>query len=275
MKSLQIAIQSGANMMIDPVIAQAHIARVAKFADVDKFANSADFTKMLEMVFGPQPKYEVVEGVAYIPLKGVIGKGLTSLEKATGGCDIDDIQGWIAQAMSDPEVKAVVMDVNTPGGGIRGVQETAHAYRELGKAKPTLTYCEDLCASAGYYIGSQGNRFLATPSSEIGSVGVYTTIADYTKALDNEGVKVSVIRSGKFKAIGHPALSLDKEQEEHLQASVNSDHEIFKQDVKAVRQFAKDEDMDGQLWSGREAAAKFLVTSCDNNLGRHIKNLVS
>lgn len=262
-------------MMIDPVIAKAHLSRVAKFADVDKFSKSADFTNMLEMVFGPQPKYEVVEGVAYIPLKGVIGKGLTALDKATGGCDLDDVQENITKAMADPEVKMVVMEVDSPGGGICGVQETALAYRALGKVKPTLTYCDSLCASAGYYIASQGNRFLATPSSEIGSVGVYTTIANYTKALEKEGVEVTVIRSGKYKAIGHPALALNPEQEKHLQESVDSDHMIFKEDVKAVRMFAKDEDMDGQLWSGREAAKKCLVTSCENSLTDFISKHIS
>lgn len=261
--------------MIDPSVAQAHLARVAKFTSIEKFSQSADFTNMLEMVFGPQPKYEVENGIAYIPLKGVIGKGLTALDKATGGCDVDDVQMWIAQAMDDNEVRAVIMEVDSPGGGIRGVQETAQAYRALGKVKPTLTYCDSLCASAGYYIGSQGNRFLATPSSEIGSVGVYTTIADYTKALDKEGVKLTVIKSGKYKAMGHPALPLEKEQEEFLQDSVNKDHKIFKDDVKAVRMFAKDEDMEGQLWSGREAAEKFLVTSCGSNISQHLSKLLS
>jgi signal peptide peptidase SppA len=278
MKSLAQAIKSGTPLMVDPFVAQSHIDRVAQYTSIQSVLVSktaADVKTMLEMVFGPQPKYEVNEGVAYIPLMGVIGKGLTALDKATGACDLDDVQDWITAAAEDPNVKAVVMDVNSPGGTVVGTPETAAAYRALGKIKPTLSFCDSDCLSAAYYIASQGNRFIATPSSSIGNVGVFCAIADMTEAMQKAGIKMRVYKAGKYKGMGHPGVEITDEMDSHLQADVDSDWHMFKQAVKSVRSYASDADLEGQTFSGKIASDKHLITGVAGSWEQAVRNLIS
>jgi protease-4 len=261
-------------MLIDPLVAKGHIERMSKF--VDKFdTRAADFDKILAMVFGEQPKYECHEGVAYIPMKGVIGKGLTSLEKATGGVDLDDVTEWIRLAAADESVKLVVMDVDSPGGSVNGTPEAAAAFRALGKIKPTMAYCDGQACSAAYWIASQAQRFTVTPSSSIGNVGCFVAITNVKKALANAGVEVVVVKSGKYKAMGYPGTDLTDEQLAYIQQDVDSTHLDFKSDVKSVRQFAKDEDMEAQTFSGKEAAKRNLVTGLSYDYETAVSKAIS
>lgn len=259
MKTLSQALAAGSPMLIDPMVAKEHVTRVAQFAD--KFdLKAADMGKILAMVFGEQPTYAVQDGVAYIPMKGVTGKGLTALEKATGGCDLDDVTEWMRQAAADDAVKLVVMDVDSPGGSVTGTPEAAAMFRNLGKVKPTLAFCDGRALSAAYWIASQAQRFTATPSAQIGNVGCFVAIANVKKAMANQGIEMVVVKSGKYKAMGYPGTDMTDEQMEYLQNDVNATHADFKADVKAVRSYAKDEDMEAQTFSGKDAAKKNLIT---------------
>ncbi|MFN7341407.1 MAG: S49 family peptidase [Opitutia bacterium] len=259
MKSLSQALAAGTPMLIDPLVAKGHVERVSHF--VDKFdPKAADFDKILAMVFGEQPKYEVHEGVAYIPMKGVIGKGLTALEKATGGCDLDDVTEWMRQAAADPDVKLAVLDVDSPGGSVNGTPEAAAMFKALGKMKPTLAFCDGQACSAAYWVASQANRFSVTPSASIGNVGCFVAVTNVKKALAEAGVEVTVIKSGKYKAMGYPGTDLTEEQIKHLQEDIDSVGSDFRSDVKAVRTFVKDEDLEAQTFTGKEAAKRHLVT---------------
>jgi signal peptide peptidase SppA len=259
MNFIKQAFTSGGIMLIDPSIAIQGAERHDKLLSVID-PKAADFTKILAMLCGEPPKYEVIDNIGYIPLHGVMSKGLSVLEKHTGGIDTEDVASWMKQAAEDPKVEHVIMDVNSPGGSVVGTEELANAYRALGKVKPTISYCDGRACSAAYWVASQGNRFLVTPSSMVGNVGAYAAYPDMTGALEKQGIKVNVIKSGKFKAMGHPAISMTDEQKEWLQKDMDATHDQFKTDVRKVRQFAKDEDMDGQTWTGRDAAAKNLVT---------------
>lgn len=250
---------NGGIMLIDPVVAMQSAERFDKLLSVVD-PKAADFTKILAMLCGEPAKYEVIDNIAYVPLQGVMAKGLSVLEKATGGVDTEDVSSWLKQAMEDTSVEHIVMDINSPGGSVTGTEELAEAFRAAGKVKNTIAYCDGRACSAAYWVGSQANRFLATPSATVGNVGAYATYPDMSGALEKQGVKVNIIKSGKFKAIGHPAVAMTDEQREWLQKDMDATHDQFKASVKKVRQFVKDEDMEGQSWSGRDAAAKNMVT---------------
>lgn len=275
MKSLSKALSSGSPLLIDPTVAQAHIDRVSALSSNQTLLASADLEKVLAMMFGEQPKYCVNDGVAYIPLCGVIGKGLTAIEKATGGCDLDDFIGNVQNALCDQEVKAVVVDVNSPGGTVTGVPEAASALRALGKVKPTLAYCDGEACSAGYWIGSQANAFSVSPSASIGNVGVFIAVANTKKALADKGITMTVIKSGKYKAMGYPGTDLTEEQVSHLQSVVDEDAADFRRDVKMVRTFVKDEDLEAQTFSGKHAVAKGLATGLSNTYAEAVGRFVS
>lgn len=261
-------------MLIDPLVAKGHVEHVSKF--IDKFdTQAADFDKIMSMVFGEQPKYECKDGIAYIPLKGIVGKGLTRLEKATGGCDLDDVTEWMRMAAADESVKLVVLDVDSPGGSVNGTPEAAAAFRALGKVKPTMAFCDGQACSAAYWIASQANRFTATPSASIGNIGCFVAITNVKKALDKAGVEVTVVKSGKYKAMGYPGTDLTEEQLAYLQSDIDATAADFKSDVKAVRSYVKDEDMEAQVFSGKDAARKNLVTGLAYDYSEAVSRVIS
>lgn len=275
MKSLAQALSSGSPLLIDPTVAKAHLERTSSLCANTTLLASSELDKVLAMMFGEQPKYEVREGVAYIPLKGVIGKGLTSLEKATGCVDVDDTVAHMAAAAADPDVKVVVLDVDSPGGTVTGVPETASAFRALGKVKPTMAFCDGEACSAGYWVASQANRFTVTPSANIGNVGVFIAVANTKKALADKGITMHVIKSGKYKAMGYPGTDLTDEHVSHLQAIVDADAADFRNDVKSVRSFVKDDDLEAQTFNGKQAVSKGLATGICNTYEEAVSRWLS
>ena len=235
-------------LLIDPAKASDHAVLAEKFG----------FTDMLAQLFGQAPAPYVVDGVGIVPIVGVIGKGLSPLEKIMGAVDVNDVSAAIDAFAANPEVEKVALQISSPGGTVTGVEELANKVRNLDK--PTLAYTDSEMASAAYWIASAADRVVASPSSTVGSVGVYIAIPDYSKAAEMQGIKMVVIKSGKFKGAGIEGTSLNEDQISNLQASVDTIHAEFKEAVNMKRKMVKAEAMEGQTFSGKQAAAQGLVT---------------
>lgn len=235
-------------LLIDPTKAKDHAVLAEKFG----------FTDMLAQLFGQAPAPYVVDGVGIVPIVGVIGKGLSPLEKMMGAVDVNDVSAAIDAFAANPEVEKVALQISSPGGTVTGVEELANKVRNLDK--PTLAYTDSEMASAAYWIGSAADRVVASPSSTVGSIGVYMAIPDYSEAAKMQGIKMVVIKSGKFKGAGIEGTSLDEDQMGNLQASVDTIHAEFKEAVNMKRKMVKAEAMEGQTFSGKQAAAQGLVT---------------
>lgn len=235
-------------LLIDPAKASDHAVLAEKFG----------FTDMLAQLFGQAPAPYVVDGVGIVPIVGVIGKGLSPLEKMMGAVDVNDVSAAIDAFAANPEVEKVALQISSPGGTVTGVEELANKVRNL--EKPTLAYTDSEMASAAYWIGSAADRVVASPSSTVGSIGVYMAIPDYSEAAKMQGIKMVVIKSGKYKGAGIEGTSLDEDQMGNLQASVDTIHAEFKEAVNMKRKMVKAEAMEGQTFSGKQAAAQGLVT---------------
>jgi len=235
-------------LLIDPTKAKDHAVLAEKFG----------FTEMLSQLFGVAPKPYVVDGIGIIPVVGVIGKGLSPLEKMMGAADVNEISEALDAFAANPEVEKVALQISSPGGTVTGVEELANKVRNL--SKPTLAYTDSEMASAAYWIGSAADRVVASPSSTVGSIGVYMAIPDYSEAAKMQGIKMVVIKSGKFKGAGIEGTSLDEGQMSNLQEGVDTIHAEFKEAVNMKRKMVKAEAMEGQVFSGKQAAAQGLVT---------------
>jgi signal peptide peptidase SppA len=235
-------------LLIDPTKAKDHAVLAEKFG----------FTDMLAQLFGVAPKPYVVDGIGIIPVVGVIGKGLSPLEKMMGAVDVNDLSEQVDAFAANPEVEKIAFQVSSPGGTVTGVEELANKIRNLGK--PTMAYTDSEMASAAYWISSASDKVTASPSSSVGSVGVFIAIPDYSKAAEMAGIKMVVIKSGKFKGAGIEGTSLDENQLGNLQASVDTIHAEFKEAVNMKRKMVKAEAMEGQTFSGKQAAQQGLVT---------------
>ena len=235
-------------LLIDPTKAKDHAVLAEKFG----------FTDMLAQLFGQAPAPYVVDGVGIVPVVGVIGKGLSPLEKMMGAVDVNDVSAAIDAFAANPEVEKIALQVSSPGGTVTGVEELANKIRNL--EKPTMAYTDSEMASAAYWISSAADKVTVSPSSTVGSVGVYIAIPDYSEAAKMQGIKMVVIKSGKFKGAGIEGTSLDEDQMGNLQASVDTIHAEFKEAVNMKRKMVKAEAMEGQTFSGKQAAAQGLVT---------------
>lgn len=216
------------------------------------------------------------EGIAVINLRGVIGSNLSPLEEAFGAVDVNKFADAVQAVAADKTIRGVVLNVDSPGGSVGGVQEAAEAVREMSAKKRTIAFVAPGASalSAAYWIASQATAGLvAAPSSKIGSVGVFVAYLDRSKQAEQAGLKVEVIRSGRFKAIGIPGTSLSDEQREKIQGEVNAIHRDFRTDVLAVRKKADPDDLEGQVFTGREAVSRFLATGSDRSLAGAINRL--
>ena len=236
-------------LLIDPAKANDHRILAEKFG----------FTDMLAQLFGEVPKAYIAEdGTGVIPIAGVIGKGLSPIEKMTGAVDVNAIADSIDEMCANPQVTRIAFQVASPGGTVTGVEELANKVRNI--SKPTMAYTDSEMASAAYWIASAADKVVASPSSTVGSIGVYMTIADMTEMAKAQGIKMVVIKSGKFKGAGIPGTSLSEEQVANLQQGVDEIHADFKASVLQTRKLVKAEDMEGQVFSGKQAAQRNLVT---------------
>ena len=247
-------------LLIDPAKANDHRILAEKFG----------FTDMLAQLFGETPKAYIAEdGTGVIPIVGPIGKGLAPIEKMTGAVDVNDIANCIDEMCANPQVTRIAFQVASPGGTVTGVEELANKVRNI--SKPTMAYSDSEMASAAYWIASAADKVVASPSSTIGSIGVYMTVADMTEMAKAQGIKMVVIKSGKFKGAGIPGTSLSEEQIGNLQAGVDEIHGDFKSAVLQTRKLVKAEDMEGQVFSGKQAAQRNLVTGLADSFSEAVQ----
>ena len=261
MRFLTNALSGREALLIDPT----------KAADHKKAAEAAGFSDMIAALFGSAPKPYKAGSVGVIPLHGVIGKSLSPLDKMTGAVDLNDFANALEEFENDDEVITILVDISSPGGTVTGVEEVGTMLARSKKA--TVAFTDTEMASAAFWIGSQADRVVATPSATVGSIGVYMAFADVSKAYESMGVKMEVIKSGTLKGAGIEGTSLSEGQRADLQEQVNAIHAEFRSAVKAKRSSVKDEDMEGQVFSGRKAASKGLVTGLTTSITSLISEL--
>ena len=256
MRFLNNALSGRSPLLIDPAIAQNHAATAEKFG----------FTDLLAQIFGEMPKPYKVGSVGVIPIVGVIGKGLSPIEKMTGSADLNDINKNIDAYVLDPEVKTIVFHIDSPGGVVGGVEETARKIANL--SKPTVSYTDGMMASAAYWLGASADRVVASPSSDVGSVGVYMAIPDMSGLYKAAGVSMVVIKSSAtpLKAAGIEGTSLTNEQISNYQSQVDGIYEDFVQSIKVKRKMVQAEALQGQTMSGKVAASKGLLTGLADSI---------
>jgi signal peptide peptidase SppA len=140
--------------------------------------------------------------VAVIPVYGVIAPRMNLLSEMSGGTTFDALTAQLHEALANPQVGTIVFDVDSPGGNVAGATEFAREVLKARTQKPIIAQAHHLMASAAYWAMSGATEIVATPSSMVGSVGVYTMHDDISEALAKLGVKRTVIGAGKFKTEG-------------------------------------------------------------------------
>lgn len=198
--------------------------------------------------------------VAVLPLYGLISHRASVMSEISGpgGTSCQQFAKQFRQALNDPNCKAIIIDVDSPGGTVEGVAELAdEIYQARGK-KPITAVSDCLMASAAYWIASACDEIAVSPSSMTGSIGVYTAHEDDSQALETEGVKVTLISAGKYKTEGNPYEPLGDEAKSALQQKVDGYYDLF---VKAAAKGrgAKAEEVRAGYGEGRTVSASQAV----------------
>ena len=159
-------------------------------------------------------------------------------------------------------VKAVVVRVNSPGGGVAASQEIYEELRSLGEAMPVVASMGTVAASGGYYIACAAATIYANPGTVTGSIGVIAQFASYEQLLKWAKVEVEVIKSGEFKDLGSPLRKMPEEQKAYLQTLIDSTHSQFKDMISERRNLppAKVASLsDGKIFIGSQAKKLGLI----------------
>jgi capsid assembly protease len=178
------------------------------------------------------------EGIAVVPVMGIISPRIHNVEGIStgGGMSAEGFAAAMRQLAADPNVKGIVLDIDSPGGNVAGIPEAVSAIRDVRAAgKPVSAVAHHWAASAAYWLASAAEELVVTPSGEVGSIGVYVYHEDISKRLENVGVKPTLIRAGPHKAEGHPAFPLGEEAAAHVQARVDDYYAMFVKDVAKGR----------------------------------------
>ena len=175
--------------------------------------------------------------LAVVPLKGVITPTPSLFAMLFGGGSgaLNVFREQLAAALADPDVASIVLDVDSPGGLVDQVPETAAAIRAGRDIKPIAAVANTTAASAAYWLASQANELFVTPSGQVGSIGVYRAHVDRSGFEEQRGVRTTLISAGKFKTDGNPYEPLSDSAREHAQASVDYTYGQFLDDVAAGR----------------------------------------
>jgi signal peptide peptidase SppA len=133
----------------------------------------------------------------------------------------------LRQAIDDPRVQSIVLNVNSPGGSIFGIDELAGEIFKARGEKRIVAIANSLMASAAYWIGSAADELVVTPSGEIGSIGVIGTHMDRSRSLEKEGIKMTLISAGEFKAEDSSYAPLSDEARAAMKARLDSYYGMF------------------------------------------------
>jgi signal peptide peptidase SppA len=196
----------------------------------------------------------VENGVGVVAIEGPILRKPDLFARAfMGATDSDEIGDAIREASERDDIKAVFLDIDSPGGTVAGTPELAAAVASLNERKPVYAFSSGLMASAAYWIASQARAIYATPSAQVGSIGVVQAFLDQSAALESAGLKVEVFSVGKYKAMGAPGSRLTDDQRELIQSNLEDIAADFHAAVLARGRSIPAEAMEGQTFSGRQA----------------------
>lgn len=192
--------------------------------------------------------------IGIIDFKGFTVNDANPLEELLFGCiSMQRFQRDLTSLVANEQITQIVINFDSGGGYIMGVQETAELVATLATNKPIYAYTSGLMCSAAYKVASQCSYIVASPSSMVGSVGVYCEYMDATRAMENQGIVVKTFQGGSKKTIGSPYITLTPEQETEIQDDINGEWEAFKATVKANRGDISEDFLQGQAFTGLEA----------------------
>ena len=194
------------------------------------------------------------EKIAVLEIKGVIADSQPTIEQ-------------LATFRKDSSIKAVVVRIESPGGGVSPSQELYQEIGRTGREKPVVVSMGSIAASGGYYIASAAQKIYANPGTITGSIGVILQFTNFEELLNKIGFRMEIVKSGKFKDVGNPSREMTPEERAYLQTMIDNVHQQFVRDVARGRRMQEDEVRevaDGRIFTGEQSKELGLVDELGN-----------
>lgn len=181
--------------------------------------------------------------------------------------DSDEIVGNIKRFRDDDTIRAIVLRINSPGGGVAASQEI---YREISKTigvKKVIASMGSVAASGGYYIAAAADKIVASPGTITGSIGVIMAYTTFEELLKKIGLVPVVVKSGKYKDIGSPVREMTDDERKILQEFADQVHRQFIEailDGREIKRSVLEPIADGRIMSGQTAKSLGLIDELGN-----------
>lgn len=200
------------------------------------------------------------QSIAVVMLTGPLMKAASSM---SGGTSTVQARREIRNAMNDPNISAIMLAIDSPGGTVSGTADLAEEVRQANKVKPVYAFIDDLGASAAYWVASQAEKIFAnTDTAQIGSIGTLAVVYDLSAMAEKEGVKALVFGTGPLKGAGTPGAAVTEEQQEYFREMVNGMQESFDAGVSKGRGLSTKQLADaktGGVFRATEAVDRKLI----------------
>jgi capsid assembly protease len=212
-----------------------------------------------------EPKtYEVIDGVAVLPVEGVVAKRMNLFSQISGGMSTEMASRSLQQALADPNVHSVIQYVDSPGGAVDGTQNYANDVYAARGTKPIVTLASGVMASAAYWFGAAADKvYISDLTTTVGQIGVVAKHVDISAAEEKAGRKTTEVAAGKYKRVVSAYKPLDAAGEAHIQEQVDAVYSVFVADVAKFRgvgeQTVIDDMAEGRIFIGQAAIDAGLV----------------
>jgi signal peptide peptidase SppA len=183
--------------------------------------------------------------LAVIPIKGVIAPRSSGITRASGMTSNDEIAAALTEAASDPAVRHIILDINSPGGSTAGGAVVARTLRDLRGRVPVTAQVQYTGTSLAYWIAANASDIVAAPGSLVGSIGTYLIHDDLSEALRQRGIQRTYVSAGEFKTDPNEAAPLSPAAKTRLQHLVDQSMAQFTGDVAAGRRIPLQAVLDG------------------------------
>lgn len=209
------------------------------------------------------PEVQLQGQTAIIPIYGAIVDKGSLMAQSSGALSAEKIQGMIQSALDNPDVKNILLDVNSPGGTVTGGMELSDFIYAARDIKPIDAFVSGNMASLAYLIGSSASTVTATETSLSGSIGTIMTHQDFSKRLEMDGIKITHITSGENKAMGNSAEPLSEKAHQHFKGLVDEFNAMFVERVARNRKVSVMDVMNnmgqGKMYIAKEALSRKMI----------------
>ncbi len=169
--------------------------------------------------------------VVILPISGVLQ--VSGGENNAGITSVQELSDWLEQIKADKQIKAIILEINSPGGGVVASMEISDKLRSLNL--PTVAWIRDMGLSGGYWVASSSDYIIAHPASLVGSIGTTAAYLEFAGLLQSFNITYRNITSGKYKDLGSPLKELSGEEEDLLHLKINKLTDIFVNSVSQKR----------------------------------------